>query len=136
MNRYFGSTVFSIGTFVTKTLFVSTMNFHFPFHMLTASSHDQLTSTLSLAPTDATEYISLSVQGSVFRLTKQFLFIDSGGWMVPVLLKYQSLSPSDNGIIFLDFDPICFRIIVSLLSKITTLEFEIKRISSAELAPF
>ncbi|KAJ3412593.1 hypothetical protein HDV05_000461, partial [Chytridiales sp. JEL 0842] len=75
--------------------------------------------------------ITLSVQGSVFVLTLDFVL--SVDWIVAKIVTSDVPFTSVNGQVYLDVDPLCFRIIVSVLQGITDLHTVVSKSSDPEL---
>jgi hypothetical protein len=84
-----------------------------------------------VSPTVSEDLVSLSVQGSVFVLKS--LAILSFDWMVARMLISSVPSSKYNDMIYIDVDPTCFRILLSILQGITDLTLEASRISTTEL---
>ena len=79
---------------------------------------------------DDTEcFVSLSVQGSLFVLQRRLvLSFDS------TMLMSDVPSSTYNGLLYVDSDPNCFRMILSILRGMITVESEVSRISAIELS--
>ena len=78
------------------------------------------------------DMVSLSVQGSSFILKKDFVL--SHDWMVAKIVTSEIPSTRIHGQIFLDVDPVSFRMIVSILQGITSLKARASKISTSDLA--
>lgn len=78
------------------------------------------------------DMIALSVQGSLFVLKKQFVL--SRNWMIAKILTSDIPFAHYNEQIYLDIDPVSFRIILSILQGITSLKMVTPKISFMELS--
>jgi hypothetical protein len=76
------------------------------------------------------DLVSLSVQGSSFLLRRDFIL--EHDWMVAKILTSEVPFTSVNGQIYIDIDPVSFRVITSILLGITT-ETELTNFSDREL---
>ena len=75
--------------------------------------------------------VLLSVGGSLFMLNKEFIL--SHDWMLSKMLTSDVPFKTLNGQIYIDIDPISFRLIVSVLQGVMQLELDAPRMSNAEL---
>ncbi|KAJ3391036.1 hypothetical protein HDU80_011129 [Chytriomyces hyalinus] len=73
-------------------------------------------------PTD--EFVSLSVQGSLFVLKRDAVL--SHKWMIATLVSTPNQGTLHNGILYVDVDPASFRVVFSILQGLTTLTNESK----------
>jgi hypothetical protein len=72
------------------------------------------------------DYISLSVQGSIFVLQRDFVV--SQNWMVTKMMTSEIPCPIINGCFYLDVDQVSFRLIVRIpfLWHLTLLQYQSK----------
>ncbi|KAJ3412356.1 hypothetical protein HDV05_000830 [Chytridiales sp. JEL 0842] len=89
----------------------------------------RLAATLALSEDD---FVTLSVQGTPFVLQRDFVL--SHDWMPSKVLTSALPFTSVNGQIYLDVDPICFRVIVSVLKGLSDLDSVASKLTSPELA--
>ena len=78
------------------------------------------------------EFISLSVQGCIFVVEKDV--VQSFDWTVATMITTATPTLKHNNNIYINVDPISFRIILSVLQGLTNLRLEIARISTVELS--
>jgi hypothetical protein len=75
--------------------------------------------------------ISLSVQGSLFVLKRKTIL--SFDWMVARMLNSSIPSSNNQDLIYIDVDPTCFRLILSILKRLINFQSEVSRIATTEL---
>ncbi|KAI8898485.1 hypothetical protein BC833DRAFT_657802 [Globomyces pollinis-pini] len=80
---------------------------------------------------DLNEFVSLSVQGSLFVLNRKTVV--SMDWMVSTMLSSTIPSKIHLGSVYIDCDPTSFRLILSILRGITDMKSELPRLSSIDL---
>jgi hypothetical protein len=77
------------------------------------------------------ELVSSSVRGSLFFLPRDMLL--KSDWKLAQLVTAGYPSDSTDGFLYLNADPLCFRLVVSLLLGVTNMEVDVKHLPISEL---
>ncbi|KAI8830533.1 hypothetical protein BJ741DRAFT_652263 [Chytriomyces cf. hyalinus JEL632] len=77
------------------------------------------------------EFVSLSVQGSLFVLKRDEVL--SHKWMIATLVSTPNQGTLHNGILYVNVDPASFRVVFSVLQGLTTLDKSLLKMSVMEL---